>query len=199
MRLGESAGDYGFRRPKSVSIPPGVSPTTVWDREVYVNLKNEDTWCGELSHFDAEYDTALRTLERQWHGRFAIRFATFNRWNDERNVDVNRNDNRWNRNYRFGGVRNSLYFSPDFLLGEFCFKTWPFQPPSILPISFTFSDRAMYFLSSRDLHSQRTISNILRVSNFLIPSLMLGNFSSRRLKLASVVASIISTNKSSIL
>jgi len=41
--------------------------------------------------------------------------TAFNRWNDdERNVNVNRNDNRWNDNWSFGGVRNSLHFSPRF-------------------------------------------------------------------------------------
>ena len=38
-------------------------------------------------------------------------YATFNRWNDERNVNVNRNDNDWNDNWKFAGVRNSLHFS----------------------------------------------------------------------------------------
>jgi len=38
--------------------------------------------------------------------------ATFNRWNDdERNVNVNRNNNDWNDNWWFAGVRNSLYFT----------------------------------------------------------------------------------------
>lgn len=36
--------------------------------------------------------------------------AAFNQWNDdERNVNVNRNDNDWNDNWWFGGVRNSLH------------------------------------------------------------------------------------------
>jgi hypothetical protein len=47
-------------------------------------------------------------------------FATFNRWNDERKLNVNRNDNDWNDNWWFAGVRNSLYFSPA-RAGEFCF------------------------------------------------------------------------------
>jgi hypothetical protein len=46
-------------------------------------------------------------------------YATFNRWNDKRKVNVNRNDNDWNDNWWFAGVRNSLHFSPYFL-GEFC-------------------------------------------------------------------------------
>lgn len=31
-------------------------------------------------------------------------FATSNRWNDKRNVNVNRNDNDWNDNWWFAGV-----------------------------------------------------------------------------------------------
>ena len=31
-------------------------------------------------------------------------YTTFNRWNDERNVNVNRNDNDWNDNWVFAGV-----------------------------------------------------------------------------------------------
>ena len=38
--------------------------------------------------------------------------SAFNRWNDERNANVNRNDNDWNDNWWFAGVRNSLHFSP---------------------------------------------------------------------------------------
>ncbi len=32
--------------------------------------------------------------------------SAFNQWNDERNVNVNRNDNDWNDNWWFVGVRN---------------------------------------------------------------------------------------------
>jgi len=35
---------------------------------------------------------------------FRTILTAFNRWNDERNVNVNRDDSRWNRNYRFAGV-----------------------------------------------------------------------------------------------
>jgi len=58
-----------------------------------------------------------------WHGWDRAQFATFNRWNGKPNVNVNRNDNDWNDNYVFGGVRNSLHFSPPqacLLAGEFC-------------------------------------------------------------------------------
>ena len=39
-------------------------------------------------------------------------FATFNRWNGDRNVNVNRNNNDWNDNWWFAGRRYSFYFSP---------------------------------------------------------------------------------------
>jgi len=48
--------------------------------------------------------------------------TAFNRWNDdERNVNVNRNDNDWNDNWWFAGCRNSLHFSPRLRVGlSFC-------------------------------------------------------------------------------
>lgn len=67
-------------------------------------------------------------------------FATFNRWNDERKVNVNVNDNDWNDNWSFAGVRKSLYFSPA-SVGEFSFSTLLCQPPSILPTSSMGVDR----------------------------------------------------------
>ena len=104
--------------------------------------------------------------------------AAFNRNGDERNVNVNRNNNDWNDNWWFSGVRNSFHFSPVFT-GEFCFTNCPFQPPSILPISSIFSDRAMYLLSSKDFVSHRTIKSIFKVSVFRIANLTHGCFSSR--------------------
>ncbi|GEM_PF-2984253 len=62
---------------------------------------------------------------------------------------------------------HSLHFSPA-LAGEFCFVSWPYQPPSILPISSTLTDKAIYLLLSRDLVSQSIIKNIFSVSTFLI-------------------------------
>ena len=75
-------------------------------------------------------------------------------------------DNVWNGNNRFVFVRRkSLHFSPGFP-GEFRFESCPFQPPSIRPTSSIRSDSAMYFLSSIDFVSQRTIRRILSVSAF---------------------------------
>ena len=107
-------------------------------------------------------------------------------------------DNRWNADNRFVFVaRNFLHFSPAFA-GEFCFASCPFQPPSILPISSTFTDKAIYFLLSRDFVSHRTISSILSVSVFRIANRTHGCFSSRERKLATATASMISTKKVSI-
>ena len=47
-------------------------------------------------------------------GTLYIIGVAFNRWNDERKVNVNRNDNDWNDNWWFGGVRNSFLSLPIF-------------------------------------------------------------------------------------
>ena len=111
-------------------------------------------------------------------------------------MNVNRNDNGWDDNWWFAGVRYSLLFSP--YLGEFCFVSCPLQPPSILPISSNFTDRTAYLLSSRDFVSHSTISSMQRVFIFRIASLTQGIFSSFDKKLAIEIASIISTNRPSI-
>jgi len=46
--------------------------------------------------------------------------ATFNCWNDERKVNVNRNTGDWNDNWWFGGVRHS-FLSPSLIGGSFLF------------------------------------------------------------------------------
>lgn len=72
---------------------------------------------------------------------------------DERWLNGNNGnpDNVWFSDNRWVFLRSkSSYFSPDLLLGEFCFVSCPFHPPSILPISSIFTDRAIYFLLTRD-------------------------------------------------
>lgn len=91
-------------------------------------------------------------------------YATFNRWNDERNVNVNRNDNDWNDNWSFAGVRNSLHFSPRSRGVEFR-ANCPCHPPNIFPISSSCTDRAAYFFVSSDLLSQSIRHNNLTVSS----------------------------------
>jgi len=116
---------------------------------------------------------------------------------DGRNLNLNWFDNDWNDNCRFGAVRKSLHFSPNYL-GEFCFVSCPFHPPSIFPISSIFSERKAYFLVSNDFVSHKIIRNILSVSFFLIANLTQGCFSWGDKKLAIAIASIISVNNLSI-
>ncbi|MBU2508983.1 hypothetical protein KKE33_01205, partial [Patescibacteria group bacterium] len=61
-----------------------------------------------------------------------------------------------------------------------------------------FIDKAIYFLLSSDLVSQRIIKNIFSVSIFLIAKRTKGSFSARNKKLAVAVASMISTKNVSI-
>lgn len=69
-------------------------------------------------------------------------------------------DNRWNRENGFAFVASQLFsFSP--YLGEFCFVTLPYHPPSIFPILSHFNERAVYFLLSKVLVSQRS-NRVLR-------------------------------------
>lgn len=82
-------------------------------------------------------------------------------------------DNRWNRDNGFVFVISQLsLFLLYFLVEEFCFVSCPFHPPSIRPISFSFSDNIKYFLLFIDLDSQRIRRNILTVSVFLIAIFM---------------------------
>ena len=106
-------------------------------------------------------------------------------------MNVNQNDNDWNDNWWFAGVRNFFHFSLA-TAGEFCFDNCPFQPPSILPISSIFSDRVMYFLLSKVFASHRTINSPFNVSVFRMASRTHGCFSSRDKKVAIAIASMIS-------
>jgi len=89
------------------------------------------------------------------------------------NTNYDKPDNKWNRDNGFAFVVSQL---SSFLLylpvEEFCFISWPFQPPNIRPISLIFSDMARYFLSSKDFVSQRIKKNTLIVSAFLIAIFM---------------------------
>src|SRR3989338_3392576 len=124
------------------------------------------------------------------------KFATFNRWDDERKLNVNRNDNDWNDNWWFAGVRNSLYFSSA-SAEEFCFCSCPAQPPSILPMSSSCVERAIYFLSRSDFVSHKIISNSKRVFSFRIATATNSSFLSRGKNSAPEIASIMSINTAS--
>ena len=53
-------------------------------------------------------------------------------------------DNFWSARNRFVFLRrNSFHFSPCLCGGEFCFVSWPFQPPGIRPTSSSLSDDAI--------------------------------------------------------
>lgn len=122
-------------------------------------------------------------------------------WNDSDswlNNNNGRDDNKWNANNRFFFVRKSFHFSFGLMSEEFCFVSCPSQPPSILPISFIFSERAIYFLLSNDLVSQRTKRKIFEVLIFLIANLTYGVFSSFERNVAIEIASMVSVNKLSI-
>ena len=60
-----------------------------------------------LGHYDAEYDSALRAFERQWHGWHPVRYRNadgnlyvrYLYWNGDRwNWNYNWLDNDWNDN-----------------------------------------------------------------------------------------------------
>ena len=60
-------------------------------------------------------------------------------------------DYSWNSPYGFAFAVSQLSLFLFYFLGEFCFSSCPSQPPSILPTSFSFKDRVIYFLLSNDL------------------------------------------------
>jgi len=88
----------------------------------------------------------------------------FNRNDDKRNVNVNRNNNDWNDNWWFGGVRKSLQAPP--ALGGVSFCSCLLQPPSILPASPSGWLSAPNFWLSRALSSQAICTKYLRRSSF---------------------------------
>ncbi len=109
------------------------------------------------------------------------------------NANDNDPDNVWNPDNHFVWVRrNSLHFSPGFCSGEFFFARLPLQPPKFRPISFSFSESRIYFLSSNDFVSQRIFRNIFKTSDLRMASLTYGIFSSGGRYAAIVTDSIIS-------
>ena len=124
--------------------------------------------------------------------------TVFNRWNDDRNVNVNRNDNRWNDNWWFAGCRNSLHFSLAlYCTGEFCLVSCPFHPPSIFPTSSSGIESATYSFVSSDSVSQSISKNIFNVSSFRMASRTHGCFSAFERNVALATASIKQTNSTS--
>ena len=152
-----------------------------------LRLKNEATWYGMLGHLGCRIRYNPENIQGMVARKaFHTTWAAFNRWNDERNVNVNRNDNDWNDNWWFAGLRKCFHFSPA-CAGEFCFAICPLQPPSILPISSILRESVMYFASSIDFVSQSIIRNIARTSVFRIAIRTYGYFSCRGRKPAVAV------------
>jgi len=91
--------------------------------------KNEDTWCGVLWHYDAEYDSILRIFEGWWYGWRSIHnrnsddnlHVRYLYWNDDR-WDWNNNwlDNDWNDNNP-AALRATLFISHPRLTARVCF------------------------------------------------------------------------------
>lgn len=81
-------------------------------------------------------------------------------------------------------------------LGGFYFNDL-IHPPSILPISFIFSERFMYFLLSNDFISQVTCKKNLSKSNLIEALFSEINFSNLFELLAFIVSSVTSKNKES--
>ncbi len=100
---------------------------------------------------------------RNWNGNRNVPYLSRNA--EERNLNLNWLDNRWNAHYRFAAVRKSLHFvflshavnSPP----RVCLS----QPPVIRPISCKRSANAAYFFSSRALTSHAICTNTLRRSS----------------------------------
>ena len=115
------------------------------------------------------------------------------------NSNYGKPDNVWNADNRWVFLRsNPFHFSPVVRFGEFCFTSCPFHPPSIRPTSSIFSDKAMYFLLSRDFVSHSTSRRIFAVSSFLIANFTYGSFSVWQVKLATQMDSMQSMNRPSI-
>ena len=83
-----------------------------------------------------------------WQNRGGSNCPYLNRNGNERNLNLNIRESRWNDHCRFLAFRNSLH-SP--ALPGFLFSTPLVQPPSILPMSFSGSDIAAYLGLSRTL------------------------------------------------
>ena len=99
-----------------------------------------------------------------------------NRDGNERNLNLNIRENRWNDNCRFLAFRNSLH-SP--ALPEFFVCTPLVHPPSILPMSFSGAETAAYLVLSSTLSSHEICKKNFRISSFTLARFRNGGFASR--------------------
>jgi hypothetical protein len=144
-------GCYGIN---PVVILPDEMPNTIQPREYSKGGGME----GILYTTDSDGNLNVFNVKRNDDGK---------QWLNANNGNP---DNFWNAENRWVFLRrNSFHFSPA-LVGEFCFASCPIQPPSIRPISSIFTDRGIYFLSSMDFVSHRTMRSTLKVSIFLTAS-----------------------------
>ncbi|MDP3962396.1 MAG: hypothetical protein Q8Q03_00810 [bacterium] len=95
-----------------------------------------------------------------------VSVVNVNRNDGQWNVNVNRldNDNRWNVENRVF-VRNYIFLPS--AMAEVLFSIYFFQPESILPISMSFSNKTIYFLSAIILDSQHTVRKNFARSFFM--------------------------------
>jgi hypothetical protein len=74
------------------------------------NFLKKETWCGILADLKIPNNIQPREYSKGSGQEDILHIiATFNQWNDERKVNVNRNDNDWNDNWWFAGVRQFLF------------------------------------------------------------------------------------------
>jgi hypothetical protein len=107
--------DQGFASPKSVSIQARIHSTTVLCREQCVDtskmkLLGMKYWGILIPNIIQPKDRQMSSMGGGIDGISYNCYVIFNRWNDERNVNVDRDDSYWNSNYWFPCRRNSLHF-----------------------------------------------------------------------------------------
>jgi len=139
--------------------------------------KSEHAWYEVLRHCDARYDSvqrisqwtvAKRALRTYRNGdNLYVRYAYFN--DDRWHGNYNWLDNEWDEQ-NWSAVRATMHHFFLASAGEFCFASWLFHPPSILPASSNFSDKMAYFLVSSDFVSQSNTKSTLSVSVFRMAS-----------------------------
>ena len=131
------------------------------------------------SSFEYSWSSVLGDISRNSDGDFKL--LDVNRNDDGSWLDAfyGKSDNKWNRSNGFVFVVSQLSsFLLYFPVEEFCFMSWPFQPPSIRPISSIFSEIIKYLLLSSDFVSQSIRNSNFKVSVFLMVVFIYNAFSS---------------------
>lgn len=194
-----------MRASKSLLLPKPVSVHSEWcGTRVRTSVMYAETSKMKILGATRSGITMPNTIQAGEHsmaggtdGASHACYAIFNRWNDERNVNVSRNDNDWNDNWWFAGLRNSLHFERPPRGCSFCLTVWPYHPPSCLPASSRGIESAPYLFVSSEPVSQRIMSRIFNVSSFRSASRIHGSFSLLSRKVAEEAASMHSTKSPS--